>query len=70
MAANPIASGQDKKESSRSLAYSDKKGEHKSCIPAVVLKSDTFYGYGHARARQREKEEPNCLRAEQSREGG
>ena len=59
MAAYPIASGQDKKKESRrsfenmSGGFSDKKGEeHKSCIPAVVLKSDTFYGYGHARERR------------------
>ena len=33
--------------------FSDKKGEeHKSCNPAVVLKSDTFYGYGHAQERR------------------
>ena len=34
--------------------------EHKSCIPAVVLKSDTFYGYGHARKK-------NQIVSEQSR---
>ena len=53
MAAYPIASGQDKKKSlggrSKTWVEDSASEEHKSCNPAVVLKSDTFYGYGHAR---------------------